>query len=144
MRIEEMEEGEGASSHDKEAEGHNTRVGNAETNSNGCKERGEKETLLETIRSLKIEVQSYKADNERLMREKSQINARVLQILNQSQRQMKKGSNSKQEEEGRFRERREDRGRASYSISSHIAHRHHSPPDSERIFYASEDPIKSP
>jgi FtsZ-binding cell division protein ZapB len=78
MRIEEIEEGEGASNHDMEAEGQNTRVGNAETESNGQKGKGEHETLIETIRSLKMEVQSYKADNERLMREKSQINARVL------------------------------------------------------------------
>ena len=75
MHIEEMEEGEGASSHDKEAKGQNTRVGNAETESNGCKEKGEQETLLEIVISLKMEVQSYKADNERLMREKIQINA---------------------------------------------------------------------
>ena len=46
MHIKEMEEGEGASSHDKEAKGHNTKVGNAETKSNGCKGRGEQETLL--------------------------------------------------------------------------------------------------
>jgi FtsZ-binding cell division protein ZapB len=71
MRIREMEEGEGASSHDKEAEGQNIRVGNAETESNRHKGRGEQETLIETVRSLKIEVQSYKEDNERLMREKS-------------------------------------------------------------------------
>ena len=70
MCIEEMEEGKGASSHDKEAEGHNTRVGNAETESNGRKEKGEQETLIETVRSLKIEVQSYKEDNDRLMRKK--------------------------------------------------------------------------
>jgi hypothetical protein len=68
MCIEEMEEGEGASSHDKEVEGQNTIIGNAETESNRCKGRGEKETLLETVRSLKIEVQSYKEGNERLMR----------------------------------------------------------------------------
>jgi hypothetical protein len=71
MGIEEMEEGEGASSHDKEVEGQNTRFGNAETKSNGCKGKGDQET----IRSMKMEVQSYKADNERLMREQSQINA---------------------------------------------------------------------
>jgi hypothetical protein len=70
-----MEEGEGASSRDREVEGQNTRVGNAETKSNGHKGRGENETLIETVKSLKIEVQSYKVDNERLMREKSQINA---------------------------------------------------------------------
>jgi hypothetical protein len=75
MCIQEMEEGEGASNHDKGAKGQNTRVGNAETKSNGRKGRGEQETLIETVRSLKIEVQSYKVDNERLMREKSQINA---------------------------------------------------------------------
>ena len=56
MRIEEMEEGEGAFSHDKEAEGQNTRVGNAETESNGGKGKSEHETLLEMIRSLKMEV----------------------------------------------------------------------------------------
>jgi hypothetical protein len=98
MRIEEMEEGEGASSHEKEVEGQNTRVGNAETESNGHKGKGEKETLIEIVRSLNMEVQSYKADNERLMREKSQINAQVLKSLNQLQRKTKKGSNSRQEE----------------------------------------------
>jgi hypothetical protein len=41
MRIEEMEEGEGASNHYKEAEGQNTRVGNAKIDSNGCKGKGE-------------------------------------------------------------------------------------------------------
>ena len=70
IRIKEMEEGEGSSSHDKEAEGQNTRVGNVETESNGCKGKGEKEMLIEMIRSLKMEVQSYKENNERLMREK--------------------------------------------------------------------------
>jgi hypothetical protein len=65
MCIEETEEGKGASSHDKEAEGQNTKIGNAETESNGRKGKGEQETLIEIVRSLKIEVQSYKADNER-------------------------------------------------------------------------------
>jgi hypothetical protein len=41
MHIGEMEEGGGNSSHDKEAKGKNTRVGNAETQSNGWKEKGE-------------------------------------------------------------------------------------------------------
>jgi hypothetical protein len=50
---------------------HNTRVGNAEMESNRHKGRGDQETLIETIRSLKIEVQSYKEDNERLTREKN-------------------------------------------------------------------------
>ena len=56
MRIEEMEEYEGASSHDKEAKGQNTRVGNAETESNGCKGKWEQETLIEMVRILEMEV----------------------------------------------------------------------------------------
>jgi hypothetical protein len=91
-----------------------------------------------------MEVQIYKADNERLMREKNQINYRVFQSLNQLQRQMKKGSNSRQEEEGRCHERRDDRGRVGYSRSASRAHGQHSPPYSERNFNASEDPISSP
>jgi hypothetical protein len=55
-----MEEVEGASSNDKEAEGQNTRVGNAKTDSNGRKGKGEQETLIEMVRSLKMEGQSYK------------------------------------------------------------------------------------
>ena len=65
-----MEEGEGVYNHDKKAKGQNICVGNAETESNGQKGRGEQENLLETVRSLKIEVKKYKEDNERLMREK--------------------------------------------------------------------------
>jgi hypothetical protein len=82
MHIQEMEEGEGAFSHDKEAKGQNISVGNAETESNGHKGRGEQETLIETVRSLRIEVQSYKEDNERLIREQNQINYQVMQSLN--------------------------------------------------------------
>jgi hypothetical protein len=91
-----------------------------------------------------MEVHSYKADNERLMREKTQLNARVLQILNQLQRKMKKGSNSRQEEEVRCHEIRDDHGRVGYSRSARRAHGHHSPPYSERKFYASDDPVSSP
>jgi hypothetical protein len=135
MDIQEMEEGEGASIHDREAEGKNTRVGNAKIDSNGRKGRGEKETLIENVRSLKIEVHSYKADNERLMREKSQINARVLQILNQLQRKTR--NVSEQGEEGIFH------GRSSYSRSASITHRHHSPPYSARNFDASKYSVSS-
>ena len=78
------------------------------------------------------------------MRERSQINSWVLQILNQLQRQMKKGSNSRQEEEVRCHEIRDDCGRAGYSKSASRAHGHHSPSYLERNIYASNDPIRSP
>jgi hypothetical protein len=56
MQIRKMEVGERASNHDKEAKGQNINVGNAETKSNGQKDKGEQETLIETMRSLEIEV----------------------------------------------------------------------------------------
>jgi hypothetical protein len=90
-----------------------------------------------------MEVMSYKEDNERLMREKSQINARVLQSLNQLQRQTKKGSNSRQEEEGKCHEIRDDHGRVGYSKSASRAHGHHPPPYSEINLYASDDLVSS-
>jgi hypothetical protein len=54
---------------------------------------------------------------------------------------MKKGSKSRQEEEGKCHERRDDYGRAGYSRSASRAHGHHSPPYIEIIFYASDDPV---
>jgi hypothetical protein len=60
------------------------------------------------------------------------------------QRQTKKGSNSRQEEEGRCHERRNDCGRVGYSRSASRAHGHHSPPYSKRKFYASKDPVRIP
>ena len=58
------------------------------------------------MRCLKIEVQSYKADNERLMREQNHINSQVLQILNHFHMQEMNGSDLRQEEEERYHERR--------------------------------------
>jgi hypothetical protein len=54
VHIEEMEEGEGAFSHDRGSKGQNINVGNAETKSNGHRGRGEEETLIEIMRSLRI------------------------------------------------------------------------------------------
>jgi hypothetical protein len=93
------------------------------------------------VRSLRIEVKSYKEDNERLMREKNQINSQVMQSLNQLHRQAKNGSDSRQEEEGRYHERRDNYKRDGHSRSASRTHRHHSPPYSTRKFYASEDSI---
>jgi hypothetical protein len=66
-----MEEGEGDSNHDKEAKGQNISVGKAKTESYRDQARGEQETLIEIVRSLKIEVQHYKEDNEILIREQN-------------------------------------------------------------------------
>jgi hypothetical protein len=53
------------------------------------------------------------------------------------------GSNSRQEEEGRSHERRDDRGRVGYFRSANRAHGHHSPPYSYGTFYVLEDPASS-
>jgi hypothetical protein len=94
------------------------------------------------VRSLRIEVQSYKEDNEKMMREQNQINAQVMQSLNQLHRQEKNGSDSRQEEEGKHHERRDNYKRVGHSRSASIIHRHHSPPYSARKFYASKDSIR--
>jgi hypothetical protein len=60
------------------------------------------------------------------------------------QKQTKKVSNSRQEEEGRCHERKDDHGRVCYSRSASRAHGYHSPPYSERKFYVVDDPIRSP
>jgi hypothetical protein len=57
---------------------------------------------------------------------------------------MKKGSNSRQEEEGMYHERRDGPGIAGYSRSSSRSRGHHSPPYSEGNFYAPDDPTSSP
>jgi FtsZ-binding cell division protein ZapB len=105
--------------------------------------RGEQETLLETVKILKIEVHSYKEDNEKLMREQNQINSQVMKILNQLQRKTDNGSKSKHEEEGIYHERRDNDRRDGYSRSVGRTHRHHSPPYSTSKDYASEDSISS-
>jgi hypothetical protein len=96
------------------------------------------------VRILKIEVQSYKEDNERLMKEQNQINSQVMQILNHLHRQAKKGSSSRHEEGGKQHERRDNYRGTSYSRSASRTHRQHSPPHSTRKLYASEDSISSP
>jgi hypothetical protein len=53
--------------------------------------------IAETVRSLMVKLQSCKADNERLIKEqekKTEINAVLLQILSDIQRQLQHGPNT--------------------------------------------------
>jgi hypothetical protein len=93
---------------------------------------------------LKIEVQSYKEKNERLMRETNQKNDQVMQILNQLHRKARNGSYLRQEEEEIYHERICNYKISYHSRSANITHRNHSPPYSTRKLYASEDSISSP
>jgi hypothetical protein len=68
LHIRDMEDAEGAYSHERESKGQNISVGNVETKSNGHRSRVEPTELVETMRSLRMEVQSYRDDNEKIMR----------------------------------------------------------------------------
>ena len=59
----------------------NLRVGNAKTNSNGRRFQHTPPDFAATMRSPRVEMQSYKADNERLVKaqeEQNQLNAVML------------------------------------------------------------------
>jgi len=66
-----------------ELRGLNDTVGNEEVNFDGHGERKESAELAETVKSLQKEVQSYKADNERML---IQLNDRMVHNLNEIQR----------------------------------------------------------
>jgi hypothetical protein len=67
-----------------------------------------------------------------------------MQSLNQLHMQVRNGSDSRQEEEGKYHERSDNYRRSSHSISDSITHRQHSPPYLERKFYASKYSISNP
>jgi hypothetical protein len=138
-----MEDAQRTYSHKKEAKGQNINLGNEETKSNGHRSRVEPVELVETMRSLRMGVQSYRAYNEKIIRvqeEQNQINTQLLQSLNQLQRQVKNRSGSRHEEEGRLHARRDNHKGSRHSRSASIAQRHHfSPTHSSRKFYATEE-----
>jgi hypothetical protein len=66
-----MEEAQGAYSQEDDIRGMDVHLGIEGTNSNGHgEERDENMNMVETIKNLKKDVQSHKADNERIMRAK--------------------------------------------------------------------------
>ena len=74
----------------EDAMGENVRIGNAETESNGrCFQ--DTQYFFATMRILRVEMQSHRPDNERLVKareEQNQLNATMLQSLTDIQRQM--------------------------------------------------------
>jgi hypothetical protein len=116
-------------------------MGNAETESNGHRSKVEPVELVETMRSLQKEVQSYRVDNERMMRAHEEI----LQSLNMLQKQVNKYSGTKQASSARkvATSRSHDHGgsRKSRSMSRH---HHHSPGHSTRRAHAHSRSESSP
>jgi hypothetical protein len=125
---------------------------NVETESNRRRDRQEPITM----RSLQKELQSYRVDNERIMKAQEEI----LQSLNMLQKQVNKDSGIGQEasarkvEVSRSHDRRDDHGgsRRSRSISKHQHQHQHSPGQLTRKTYArsrsasnpSVSPVKHP
>jgi len=85
----EGEEGKIPDGSEGEIRGMNVTIGNVETNSDWHGERKESMELAEMVKSLQKEVQSYRADNERML---IQLNDRLVHNLNEIQRYM--GSDS--------------------------------------------------
>lgn len=94
-----MEDTQEAYSHEEEVRGINISLRNAKTKFHGHREGKAKNIeLLETMRSLKREVLSYRADNERSRRaqkEQNHINTQLLQSLNNLQRKIHKESSTR-------------------------------------------------
>jgi hypothetical protein len=132
MRTRDMEDAQGSYNHEDEIKGLHISMGNVETESNGHRSKVEPMELVETMRSLQKEVQSYREDNERLIRaqeEQNQINTQLLQSLNMLQRQInkyfgtKQAANARQVETSRSHDRRDDQ-RGSRNSRSAIRHHH--------------------
>jgi hypothetical protein len=92
----------GLDNHEEEVRSINISLGNEKIESNGYTHSMDSLELVENIRSLNMEVHSFRADNERLLNsleKKNQLNTNLLQILNQLQRQINNGSSSRLKEE---------------------------------------------
>ena len=77
--------------HEQDAMGVNFQVGNYETESNGRRLQETPAYFAATMRILMVEMQSYKVDNEILVKgqeEQNQLNAAMLQSLKDIQRNM--------------------------------------------------------
>ena len=84
MRINGMNDSRDPYELEADAMGENIRVGNVETESNGRRYQETPPNFLATMRSLWVEMQIYREDNERLVKaqeEQNQLNAAMLQSL---------------------------------------------------------------
>ena len=68
MRTYSMNDAQDPYEHEEDAMGENVRVGNVETESNGRRFQDTPLDFVATMRSLRVEMQSYKEDNERLVK----------------------------------------------------------------------------
>ena len=78
--------------YEEDVMGGNVRVGNFETDSNGRRVQDTPPNFATTMRSLRVDMQSHREDNERLVKEEqNQMNATILQSLTDIHRRMNSG-----------------------------------------------------
>ena len=84
MRIKDMNDAQDPYEFEEDAMGENVRVGNDETRSNGRIFQDNPPDIAATMRSLRVELQSCREDNERMLKaqeDQNQINATIMQSL---------------------------------------------------------------
>lgn len=92
-----MEDAQSPYEHEADIIGEDLNGINSETESNGQTNKKTSPNIAETMRSLTVELQSCRADNEMLIKskeEQNQLKASMLQSLIDIQRQMHYGQNS--------------------------------------------------
>jgi hypothetical protein len=121
-----MEEAQGNYSQQEESRGVDIHLGMEGTNSNGHgEERNEDMNMAETIKNLQKDVQSHKANNERLMKAKEQqdeFNMKLLEGLNGIEKKLVKESDSSKSESHKSSEEKEKVKSA--NIHHHLSQRH--------------------
>ena len=106
--------------YEEDATRENVQVGNVETESNGRILQETPPDFATAMRSQMVEMQSYRADNETLVKareEKNQLNAAMLQILIDIQRNMNSGDQTEKPEGSKNTARRRNRSPSESSDS---------------------------
>ena len=88
MRIDDMNDAQDPYEFEENAMGENVRVGNDETESNGRRFQDTPPDFAATMRSLRVDLQSCREDNERMLKaqeDQNQRNAAILQSLTEIQ-----------------------------------------------------------
>ena len=116
--------------------GENIQDGNAKTESNGRRLQETPPDFAATMRSLMAEMQSYKEDNERLVKaheEKNQLNVSMLKILINIQRNMNSKDRTKNPEGSKNTARRRKRSPSDlYDSEGSIGDSHSSSHENQR------------
>ena len=91
MRTDMCDDAQNPKEYEEYVMGGNVQVWNAETESNGTRFQDTPPYFAATMRSLRVEMQSHREDNEILVKaleDQNQLNEGMLQILTNIQRQM--------------------------------------------------------